>query len=391
MSSSAAQDSVAPVIVDASKTDSTVAPADSAVAPADSTLQQSSSSVQDSVLESSSSIAQDSVPASSSSEVQDSAVVAAASSSSIAASSSSVSRRDILGPTKVSKVYGMDEIKGKYKSPKKALFMSLVVPGSGQLYVGGSTFTNVRGGVYLALEAGLWGGWYYFSIYKYKDQVKKYKKFAKQNFSIAQYEDKMHSIFNSLDGTDEEANFRIRYMSGRESYCEGIYGSATANGCYNSEKTFNNDANHVNKFTGETLGDDLDKVDLYNSSEVYSQISNSNYVLGWLDVEDEALVADLDLEDSESEKVSLGVSENQKKYRSMRNKANDYANLQAWFFGGIILNHLVSAIDAALTANSHNKTLYEEKLSWYDRIHLEGYIVPIQGERATVINAFWSF
>ena len=41
----------------------------------------------------------------------------------------------------------------------------------------------------------------------------------------------------------------------------------------------------------------------------------------------------------------------------------------------------VSALDAALTANAHNKTLYEEKLSWWDKMHLEGYIVPFRGER----------
>ncbi len=362
-------------------------------------VQDSTAAVQDSasVVPDSANVTQDSVPEAvpeSSSSSADSAVVAAVeSSSSVVASSSSISRSDILGPTKVSKVYGMDEIKGKYKSPKKALFMSLVVPGSGQLYVGGSTFTNVRGGVYLALEAGLWGSWYYFSVHKYNEQVKKYKKFAKKNFSIAQYEQKMHDIFGSLDGTDEEANFRIRYMGSREGYCESIYGEgkATSNGCYNSSKTFENDGSHTMAFVGPTMGDDLARVKVYDASELYAKISDANYVLGWLDVSEEANVSDLHLENADAEKVALGSSSRQKKYKSMRDKANDYANLQAWFFGGIILNHLVSAIDAALTANSHNKSLYEEKLSWYDRLHLEGYIVPIQGERATVLNAFWNF
>ena len=44
------------------------------------------------------------------------------SSSSVAASSNSMSRRDLLGPVKVSKVHGIDELKGRYKNPRKALF-----------------------------------------------------------------------------------------------------------------------------------------------------------------------------------------------------------------------------------------------------------------------------
>ena len=322
----------------------------------------------------------------------DSAVQVATLSSSSVASPSSVSRRDILGPVKVSKVYGMDEIKGRYKSPRKALFMSLVVPGTGQLYVGGGTFTNVRGGVYLALEAALWGGWYYYSVHKYNDQVSKYKKFAKKNFSIGTYEQKMHDIFYALDGAEEEDAFRLRYLNSREVYCESIYGKAASNGCYTSDKAFYNDANHTNRFTsGKTLGEDLEKIKLYDAGDFYQQISREQYVLGWIDVENETLPSDLDLDEPNAEFVKLGESSAQKKYRSMRSKANDYADLQAWFFGGIILNHLVSALDAALTANAHNKTLYEEKLSWWDKMHLEGYIVPFRGERATVLNAYWSF
>ena len=88
--------------------------------------------------------------------------------------------------------------------------------------------------------------------------------------------------------------------------------------------------------------------------------------------------------------VALGSSSHMKEYRSMRSKANDYADMQAWFFGGIILNHIVSAVDAAFTANSHNKALYSEDVSWYDRLHFDSYMNVVDGLDVGV-QASWGF
>jgi hypothetical protein len=60
----------------------------------------------------------------------------------------------------------------------------------------------------------------------------------------------------------------------------------------------------------------------------------------------------------------------QQQYVAMRDQANDYARMQAWFMGGMVVNHIVSAVDAALTAHYHNKSLYQTETSWYDRVRL---------------------
>lgn len=306
-------------------------------------------------------------------------------------SSSSLNRRDLLGPVKVSKVHGMDEIKGKYKDPRKALFMSLVVPGAGQLYTGGSKFTTIRGAVYLALEAGLWSGWYYYSVHKYGKQVKKYKDYAKEHYSIGKYERGMRELLDA-DGGQNTATFRNRYMGSRESFCEAIYGNATARGCYSRDYLFSGDAEYkndfVNKPSGWRLGDEMDNIKFDNANEVYSLIADKNYVLGWDDVSN--TTTKLDLEDPNASVVPLGDSKHRDEYRSLRGKANDYADMQAWFFGGLILNHIVSAVDAALTANAYNKTLYQEDLSWYDHIHLDGGFTLIDGLGVNV-QASWGF
>jgi len=238
-------------------------------------------------------------------------------------------RADLLGTVQVSKVHSQDEAKGSYKSPRRALFMSLLLPGTGQLYVGGKQSRYIRGVFYLAEEIALISGLYYHSIHRYDKQVKRYQDFAKNHFSVSRYEEAMNGIYTPQD----EDNFRKLYGQERENYCKVFLLSLGPQPCIeNFGKNFGN-------YPG-------DNTPLYNSSEYYSIIANGNFVPGW------------------------GDSGQFNEYISMRKKASNLADRQAIFLGAIILNHIVSAIDAALSANAHNSSLYEEKLSFLDNIRL---------------------
>ena len=117
-------------------------------------------------------------------------------------------------------------------------------------------------------------------MYKYNDQVKKYKNYAKEHYSIGRYEAGMRDLYGQLSDETEEARFENRYMGSRENFCEAIYGEASASGsgCYSSARLFYNDKNHYDRFSVSNpskLEDEIENIgSFYDASAVYQQISD---------------------------------------------------------------------------------------------------------------------
>jgi len=271
-------------------------------------------------------------------------------------------RAELLGTVQVSKVHSLNDAKGRYKSPRRAMFMSLLVPGSGQFYVGGKS-RYIRGTFYLAEEIALITGLYYHSIYKYDKQTKKYQDFANVYFDIAKYDSTMFAII-PYENAEE---FQTKYGSVRENYCKAIYGPTAGSSdiCISFEKS---DYLSYKRFSESNYN----KGKFYDPSEFYRTIAGEEFVIGWLPeginitTEDESKIRNGDFTP-----LAEMEPEHYKEYLSMRKKASNLADRQVIFLGAIILNHVVSAVDAALSAKAHNNSLYEEKVSFFDKIRLE--------------------
>jgi hypothetical protein len=201
-------------------------------------------------------------------------------------------------------------------------------------------------------------------------QIRNYRRFADENWSLSQYED---SIAAHTDAFFNERNPH------RETYCQSVQSQEGSTGMarYQACKEPGAAANQVNydAFRNEhnDRGLDADSVgtlraEFPNPQTFYELIGKEvEFVTGWKDAEG-IITGDssFTLEDGSRATTPL-----QQEYIDMRAKANDYARMQAWFLGGMVLNHIVSALDAAFAANLHNKSLYQTEVGMLERLRFD--------------------
>ena len=281
-------------------------------------------------------------------------------------------RKRVVRETTVNTI---DELKGRYRSPKKAFFMSLLVPGLGQAYVGQHWFNYARGASYLMLDVGLILGWNHYVNTKQDRQIRNYRRFADENWSLSKYED-------SIAIQSDAGKFSTRNPH-RESYCEavqsqqGVTGKARFDACKEPVAPANlvNYSAFRNEHSDRDIDTDKEGVDSIgrlraafpNPQSFYELIGKEvEFVNGWRDAE--GIVAG---DSSYTLDGKPATTPLQQEYIGKRAKANEYARMQAWFLGGMVLNHIVSALDAAFTANLHNKSLYQTEVGMLERLRFD--------------------
>jgi hypothetical protein len=290
-------------------------------------------------------------------------------------------RKRVVRETTVNTI---DELKGRYRSPKKALFMSMVIPGLGQAYVGHHWSNYARGGFYFLTDVALAYGWHYYVVDRQDAQISKYKAFADKNWRQYRYETVIESDKDKVAGRNQH----------RETYCESVQDNSTTtgnnlltgcktptNGEYDAFKNQYNDKEWNNQGNPDSVS--VRRAQFPNPHTFYELIGKeTEFITGWDDA------GDIVLGDSAyyandgtgnplknaADRLVLATTPHQQNYIGMRAQANDYARMQAYFLGGMVVNHLVSALDAALAAHYHNKALYQTETSWWDRLRLDSQL-----------------
>jgi hypothetical protein len=234
--------------------------------------------------------------------------------------------------------------------------------------------------------------WYQFSVVKYDRQVKRYQKHADEHFSVTRYEER---IFQETP--QPEAQFRALNPY-RLSYCEAIQedvsvqGQKLIRGCkevYSTDATVIADyqlfaGQYDDRFPGADSAAlrGAARANFVSPVEFYQLIGGyQEFVAGWDDATG-VLYTD---------SLIAGTSDNRDAYNAMRRKAQDYSRMQAWFIGGIVLNHNATAVDAAHTARHNKKRLNGAEARWYDRTNIDGGLAFEQGRPRTYLAARLSF
>jgi len=193
------------------------------------------------------------------------------------------------------------------KSPFLAAVLSLAIPGAGEYYVGDKNWW--RGLIFTGLEVGLWLEYAHYTT-RGDDSTIAFYAFSDAHFSVPRYAKYMDtllatdSIPRTIDPTDP------RQVNAGEETLDSL-GISHSN---------------IQNFTHRLAFNDR--------QQYYEMISKYlQYIPGW------------------DSRVNWNSAS------EMRDRMNDQYGTATYFLWGVIANHILSAVDAALLAHDHNSNL----------------------------------
>jgi hypothetical protein len=225
-----------------------------------------------------------------------------------------------------------------HKSVFLAAVLSAILPGLGEYYVGDNIW---RGLVFTGVEAGLWVGMIRWNQ-RFNDSLNGFYAFSDKHWSTARYGDSLNATLSAYHVSDScncyAMGNNIASINRAEAQLDSIFAS--------------------NPF-GDPYGHRLVNPSIDNQ-QYYEMISKypDPYTNGW---------------DNAANFNLAGF---------MRADANAQADVANIFLYGIILNHLLSAVDAALMARDHNSpvnvfgnviqhTMPDGSTAYFPTAHLE--------------------
>ncbi|HEX2958581.1 MAG TPA: DUF5683 domain-containing protein [Chitinispirillaceae bacterium] len=222
-----------------------------------------------------------------------------------------------------------------YRSPKLAMLMSLIVPGSGQVYAAHHSW---KAAIYGAVEVGMIAT----SAVLRSKGIKKEKdahKFADQHYSF----DKYMTYQNALKTKVDSATYSNIFF-GSDSF---FLTEARGRNEQYYEKIKENDQPFVNGW--DDAKPEFDANLIVTTDNYHALGGDSSYLVYY---------------QTDTANAYYGFSDNQRIFKSKISKSGSYFQKSGIVLAFMLVNHLVSAIDAGLTAKAHNDLLLNKKSVW---------------------------
>jgi len=249
-----------------------------------------------------------------------------------------------------------------YRSPRRAMIMSLLVPGLGQAYVKKYVKTAIFG----LAEAAIIGVGINYGL-KGRDAKEKAHAFADQHYSVNRF----WSYYNHLDeflraeARDsatiadikqsiiwDSTEFADNANEKNNSFYEGLESNPYVQGWTDCEPVLDTTLN-TNKFT-------LDSVGYRYQYVAYKELGQGDSTWLFYQIRKNGSVIDT-LNDK---LYTYGFSEYQKQYIDKMRVSNNYYRISSGVLFLLIANHVISAVDAMISARAHNDRLLNRETFW---------------------------
>jgi hypothetical protein len=205
-----------------------------------------------------------------------------------------------------------------YRSPLLAGIFSLLIPGAGEIYAE----SYWRAAIFIAAEAAFW----YYNISNNKkgdDQTDLFQRYADQHWSLVRYAEWLNAYAKTFPGGDKAVPIRIDQNTALPPW-----------------ERVNWDDLHI---TESVIPEFSHRLPAHGDQQYYELIGKyQQYNHGWDDSDPNTAI------------YYTNVTARFHEYSGMRGKANSFYNTASTFAAVIVINHVLSALDAAWSAAIFN-------------------------------------
>lgn len=217
-----------------------------------------------------------------------------------------------------------DEYSNLKKSPFLAGFYSAVIPGAGQLY----NKQYWKSALFVLLESAAIAAAVVYEA-KGDEQTDVFQAFANKNWDVGKYARFSLDNFDRLNISPNDDNHDLNY------YQQNLF---------TSDNQVNWDV--LNQMESDIGGYYSHRLEQFGHQQYYEMIGKyPQFNPGWNDFNNPTF------------EYGDPVTENFTYYSGERGKANDYYNISSKAVIVIVVNHVISAAEAAFAANSYNRDL----------------------------------